>query len=307
LQLISIIIPAFNTEKYLAKTLQSATGQSYRHTEIIIINDGSNDQTPEIANAFKQKDSRITIIDQKNQGLSAARNTGIRHANGQIIAFLDSDDWWHPEYLEKMAFRLSRSEQLGMSFSRIQYADDAGNVLPMFTRGHVKNIKRHDFLYMNPLSCGSNMVIKKRFLSDIGFFDESLKRVEDLDFLYRAASHRYFQISGIKEYLVYYRIREGLTFDMDLMETSWKQFMEKVKQSRYKDFAKHYLPAFISQKLFYARKAQQLGLSSKVTRSYLFYCLKHPIALLKLSLLYPVLVFYSFPKTLISSLFPAAS
>lgn len=306
LTLISIIIPAFNEEKYLPTAVKSAISQSYTKTEIIIVNDGSVDQTPIIAAEFKQKDSRIKVINQKNQGLSAARNSGIRFSEGEIIAFLDSDDWWHLQYLEKMALRLNSNKQLGISFSRVQYADEVGNLLPIYTRGHVKNIQRQDFFYMNPLSCGSNIVIKKKFLDSIGYFDESLKSVEDLDFLYRAASHSFFRISGIKEYLVYYRIRKGLTYNTEVMANSWEQFMQKVKERSPEDLKKHYGPALLSLNLFFARRALQFGLSSKISRSYLFFCLKNPFALIRLALRYPVLILYSLPKAFIKSFLPSS-
>jgi len=301
LTLVSVIIPAYNTEKYLSKAVQSVISQSYSNIEIIIVNDGSTDQTQAVAEQLKEKDLRIKLINQENKGLSSARNAGIRLSNGDIVAFLDSDDWWHQRYLEKMVLQLNKSEEIGISFSRVQFADEEGNILPLYTRGHVKNIQRQDFFYMNPLSCGSNLVIKKMFLHDVGFFDELLKAVEDLDFLYRAASHHFFRIVGIKDYLVYYRIREGITYNTELMLESWDQFMQKVKNKFIDDYNKHYLPALLSQHIFLARKTLHISQSRKISKSYLFFCLKHPLALIKLIFRYPVLGFYSFPKAIIKS------
>lgn len=299
--LVSVIIPAYNMEKYLSKTVESVISQSYSNTEIIIVNDGSSDRTRAIAEQFKEKDSRIKLINQENKGLSSARNSGIRISRGEIIAFLDSDDWWHQRYLEKMVLHLTRNEKTGISFSRVQFADEEGNILPLYTRGHVKNIRRQDFFYMNPLSCGSNLVIRKTFLNDVGFFDESQKAVEDLDFLYRAASHHFFRISGIKDRLVYYRTREGITYNTELMLKSWDQFMQKVKNEFTEDYNKHYLPAFLSQHIFLARRILETSQPAAISRSYLFFCLKHPLALMKLAYQYPILGFYSFPKTIIKS------
>ena len=300
--LISIIIPAYNTEKYLPQAIGSVLSQSYKDTEIIIVNDGSKDRTPIIADSYKKKDVRVKLFNQNNKGLSAARNTGIQNASGEIIAFLDSDDWWHSTYLEIMASRLISQSSLGISFARIQYADENGNLIPMFTRGHVEKIKKEDFFYMNPLSCGSNLVMKRKHLESTGLFDESLKKVEDLDFLYRAASNEKYRISGIKDYLVYYRLREGLSHDTDGMATSWNQFMQKVKQHNKHDYDKHYLPALLSQKIFFARRAQQAGAPPKISLNYLGYCLKNPLAFFRLALRYPVLAFYSFPMALARSL-----
>lgn len=98
--LVSVVLPIYNVEKYLAKCLESVTEQTYRELEIICINDGSPDGSENIVRSFMEKDERIRLINQKNQGLSGARNTGIENASGEYIMFLDSDDWINPETIE---------------------------------------------------------------------------------------------------------------------------------------------------------------------------------------------------------------
>lgn len=98
--LISVIIPVYNTEAYLERCLVSVLSNTYRDLEVICINDGSTDGSLEILNAFARQDERVTVIDKKNGGLSAARNDGLRRATGEWIAFIDSDDWIHPRYFE---------------------------------------------------------------------------------------------------------------------------------------------------------------------------------------------------------------
>ena len=97
--LISVIIPVYNTEAYLERCLVSVLSNTYRDLEVICINDGSTDGSLEILNAFARQDERVTVIDKKNGGLSAARNDGLRRATGEWIAFIDSDDWIHPRYV----------------------------------------------------------------------------------------------------------------------------------------------------------------------------------------------------------------
>lgn len=92
-QLISIIIPVYNVEKYIRKCLDSVCGQTYRNLEIIIVDDGSSDLSGEICEEYQKKDARIRIIRKKNEGQSAARNTGLEQAKGDFIMFVDSDDW----------------------------------------------------------------------------------------------------------------------------------------------------------------------------------------------------------------------
>lgn len=91
--LVSIVLPIYNVEKYLPKCLDSIVNQTYKNIEVICVNDGSPDNSDDIVKKYAEKDERIILINQKNQGLSGARNTGIQAANGEFIMFLDSDDW----------------------------------------------------------------------------------------------------------------------------------------------------------------------------------------------------------------------
>lgn len=104
--LVSVIVPAYNLEKYLAKCLQSIIGQTYPHLEIIVVDDGSTDDTAKIIERFFKKDSRIKILRQQNQGLSMARNKGIKIATGEFIALVDGDDMVAPNFIEELLKRL---------------------------------------------------------------------------------------------------------------------------------------------------------------------------------------------------------
>ena len=103
---ISLIIPVFNTEKFLKKALESVEKQTFKYFETIIVNDGSTDKSAEIIENFAKKNKNVTVINQSNQGLSAARNTGIKNARGEYIAFLDSDDFLMPTFLSSL-YRLA--------------------------------------------------------------------------------------------------------------------------------------------------------------------------------------------------------
>ncbi len=99
---VSIIVPVYNVEKYLDKCLQSLINQTLKDIEIICVNDGSTDNSLEILERYAKKDSRIIIINQENQGLSGARNSGLKKANGEYIGFVDSDDWVDLNFFEKL-------------------------------------------------------------------------------------------------------------------------------------------------------------------------------------------------------------
>lgn len=114
----SIIIPVYNVEEYLDQCLRSVVSQTYRDFEIILVDDGSPDRSGALCDAWAEKDSRVRVIHQENQGLSGARNTGIRAAEGDYLMFLDSDDWWtDASVLETIAARLENTAAQVLSFS----------------------------------------------------------------------------------------------------------------------------------------------------------------------------------------------
>lgn len=98
--LISVIIPAYNVEMYLQRCLKSILNQTYKNLEIIVVDDGSLDRTPNIADSFAEKDHRINVIHQRNKGYAGARNTGLDNCHGELITFVDSDDWVESDYIE---------------------------------------------------------------------------------------------------------------------------------------------------------------------------------------------------------------
>jgi len=108
-QLISVIIPVYKTEPYLKQCVESVLAQTYSNMEIILVNDGSPDNCPAICDEFAARDSRIRVIHKENGGLSSARNAGIDVANGDYLAFLDSDDLWSPYFLERLYYELIKT------------------------------------------------------------------------------------------------------------------------------------------------------------------------------------------------------
>lgn len=100
--LISVIIPFYNEERFLEQCLESVVNQTYRNLQIIVVDDGSRDASPQMADAWAQRDERIEVIHQSNKGLSGARNTGMEYVRGELLAFLDSDDWMSPNHLEDL-------------------------------------------------------------------------------------------------------------------------------------------------------------------------------------------------------------
>ncbi|MEZ4622848.1 MAG: glycosyltransferase family A protein [Caldilineaceae bacterium] len=124
--LISVVIPTYNHAHFVVDAINSALGQSYPYVEIIVVDDGSTDDTQAVLAPFGD---RIRNILQKNRGLSGARNTGILASQGEYIALLDADDFWQREYLQHVHAVLSNDVGLGAVHTGMQFVDSTGNVL----------------------------------------------------------------------------------------------------------------------------------------------------------------------------------
>ena len=126
---VSVIIPIYNAEKFISGTIESVIAQTYQDWEIIAVDDGSTDKTPEILTKYKKKlSSNLQVITQENSGVSIARNKGIPAARGEYIAFLDHDDLWTPEKLEKQVKLLDSNKELGLVYSDSYVIDECGNL-----------------------------------------------------------------------------------------------------------------------------------------------------------------------------------
>lgn len=125
---VSIIVPVYNVEPYLQECIDSILGQTYTDFELILVDDGSKDRCPEICDAAAEKDRRIKVIHQTNQGLSAARNAGIEAAAGEWLAFVDSDDILNANYCQKL-YETAILENVDVSGCSEQLMDENGNIL----------------------------------------------------------------------------------------------------------------------------------------------------------------------------------
>jgi len=123
-ELVSVIIPVYNVEKYLRECIDSVLKQTYTNYEVILVEDGSTDTSGQICDVYEGMDTRIRVIHQKNQGLSGARNTGFTEANGKYVYFLDSDDWILPETLEELVRKATEEKAEVVFFEANSFADD---------------------------------------------------------------------------------------------------------------------------------------------------------------------------------------
>jgi glycosyltransferase involved in cell wall biosynthesis len=266
MQLVSVIIPVYNVENYLADTIRSVLAQTYDHFEVILVDDGSTDGSLALAQQFS--DPRIKIIRQRNRGLAGARNTGIRHARGEYLAFLDSDDLWLPEKLAFHVQHLGENPQVGISFSRSSFIDSQGHPLGIHQMPKLSEITPGHLLCRNPIGNGSAPVIRRRVLEQISFlddrhggpevcyFDEALRRSEDIECWIRIAITTDWQVAGIPQALTLYRVNgEGLSADVERQFESWQQVIDKTARYAPDLVAKWYKPAKAYQLRYLARRA----------------------------------------------------
>jgi glycosyltransferase involved in cell wall biosynthesis len=203
--LISIVIPSYNGAAFLTEAVDSALNQTYHPTEVIIVDDGSTDDTRSVLERYGD---RIRYVYQKNRGLAGARNSGIMVSNGSFLAFLDSDDVWFPEKLEKQYPFFLRDQRIGLVHS------DVYDWYPERGEKAINNCGRHCFdgdclsqLYKENRVLPSSVVLKKHCIDSVGVFDEKLRSAEDWDLWIRVA--RRFLFGYVDEPLVLYRQHIG--------------------------------------------------------------------------------------------------
>ena len=117
-EMVSVIMPAYNSEKYVSEAIESVCNQSYQNWELLIVNDGSTDHTPQIIDKYSDKDPRIKVFHRKNEGVSMARNVGLNQSRGNYVTFIDSDDVYHAERLERMVEVFEQYTDCDIVFSR---------------------------------------------------------------------------------------------------------------------------------------------------------------------------------------------
>ena len=202
---VSVIMPAYNREKFLAAAVESVIAQTFRDWELVIVDDGSTDRTAAIAREFERTHpDRIHVLSQRNGGVTVARNTAIRAAGGTHFAFLDSDDLWLPTKLERQAALFAERPDLAFAYSGYRLIDEAGRPIrevmpdPRF-QGRIP-----DLLWLEDNEIvGATLMIRRDQLFKVGLFDQRLKGSENLDLRLKLA--RLGPVAFVNEVLYNYR------------------------------------------------------------------------------------------------------
>ncbi len=217
----SVIIPAYNAEKFIAAAIQSVLQQTNPNFEIMIVDDGSADNTKEVVSQIS--DARIHYIYQDNAGVSVARNTGIRNASGDYICFLDADDAWLPDHLEEMDYLIRTYPECAVCITGYQIRLTTGKLVPR-TEQLLKTVEQESFssangyalLYRYGYLMHTNSVcIRKDVFGKAGYFEPGVKNGEDDDLWYRLLAYYSVAVSK-KMTTIYSRENCGATAKTNL-------------------------------------------------------------------------------------------
>lgn len=265
---VSVIMPVYNTAKYVEAAIDSVLAQTFTDFELLIIDDEGTDNSIALCRAYD--DSRIRIISQRNRGLAGARNTGIRHAAGEFIALLDSDDIWEPGKLENHVAHLRCNPKVGVSYAASRMIDDDGNFLRIVQRPKLRNVSARDVFLRNPVGNGSAPVLRRAAFDDIAFlnldreeldyFDPDFRQSEDIECWCRIALMTPWEFEGIGGAFTRYRINEGgLSANVVKQFTTWCRVRDRVQQIDPR-FAEKWTPYAEAYQLRYlARRCVRMG------------------------------------------------
>ena len=244
--LISIIVPVYNIEKYVGNCLESICRQTYTNLEIIVVNDGSTDSSEDIIRQWQKKDKRIVVVNQQNQGVSAARNTGLDYANGDYIGFVDSDDYIHPNMYTEM-YQLARKSDCTMVMCAYSAVNPDGEFMVQkiadpesqiyseesFLDSMLDNIRNHQTFV-----CSWNKLYKKNLFDDLRY---PVGKLHEDNWIIHILVYKAERIAFTDHVLYYYRqssnsiMRSGFSikrfddFDAQMNRIS---FLESRKASR---------------------------------------------------------------------------
>jgi glycosyltransferase involved in cell wall biosynthesis len=261
--LISVIIPAYNAEKFIEITLDSVLAQTHENIEILIVDDGSKDRTVAIVQQKALEDKRITLLRQENQGVAAARNLALQHAKGEYIAPIDADDIWYPLKLAKqVACMMEGGHQVGAVSSWFTFIDEDGELMKGWVANRTDGCVQELLIYHNPIPA-SMPLIRRAALDKVGFYNQDLKQqnaqgLEDWELGLRIAQH--YEFRTVPEILIGYRqVTQSMSNDWQQMERSYHLVMDIARKLYPEAPDDLYRRSLAEMYRYLAGKCQQIG------------------------------------------------
>jgi glycosyltransferase involved in cell wall biosynthesis len=202
---VSVIIPAYNAARTIDQTLDSVLSQTFQDFEVVVVDDGSTDDTPAV---LARRRPQARVLTKVNEGRpAAARNLGVRASCGEYVAFVDADDTWHPDKLARQVAMLDHNPTVGLVYTADATINARGDIMsvnpcPPGARGQI-----YDLLRVHNVMVGSSVVIRRAAFDQAGGFDETLTSIENWDLWIRIS--RRWTIECVDEPLTFYRMHEG--------------------------------------------------------------------------------------------------
>jgi glycosyltransferase involved in cell wall biosynthesis len=267
--IVSIIVPAYNASKYIEKTVISVQGQLFQEWELIIVDDGSTDDQNMLIEQLIKVDDRIQLLQQPNQGVSAARNNGYRKSQGRYVAFLDADDLWLPNNLSEKLLKFEHGDY-GLVHSNATVIDSKGRETGAKLEGKEGNLLEDLLSWNGPHIPGPSSILVRREVMDlVGLFDTSLSTSADFDFFIRVASK--FIVGHVPIVTWQYRVHSGnMHGNIRAMENDVMLIFRKTsglglfKSERFK--------ALCGAKMYHILAACWIGDGKNIPRGIFFYC-----------------------------------
>lgn len=263
--LISVVVPVYKAEDYLNRCIDSILSQTYRNIELILINDGSPDNCPSICDAYAIEHSRIKVIHKENEGVSVARNKGIEIAKGKYIAFVDSDDYIHPGYLNALMFMLSNSEaQISICAYKKVFDSEINEINVSNDFEIISDLTAMDMLLNDQSKCTPwGKLYNINLFKDVRFPEGKI--MEDMFVMPKLFSKA--KVIALNSQELYYYNQEGLSITrssfnykkLDIVEAalSWKDHTEVNYPTLFEKASMHYY-ATVQDNCIYLSKVKDI-------------------------------------------------
>ena len=262
----AVVIPCYNAQHTIANTIRSVQDQTESSWELVVVDDGSSDDSVTVVEAIAAEDPRVRIISQANAGVSTARNAGFAATTAPLIGLVDADDLWKPRFLEQMMAAFDDNDRLGVAFCRAEILDEQGNSTGTTTTFSDTATDVEELLLTNPAGTCSTLMVRRGVIDDVGPFATELRRVEDQHFMLKVRLGGWAMV-GLDEVLVGYRTSgDGLSANLEGMLEGWEAMIgllgdqipaDQIRRAR----AEHYL--------YLTRRAVRLGRPPMVGLRYL--------------------------------------
>lgn len=236
--LVSVVIPIYNYSRFITQAIESVLDQTFRDLEVIVVDDGSTDETAQMVGRFGD---RVRYVYQANRGPNAARNTGIREARGSCVAFLDADDYWLPRKLELQVPLIEGSPKVGLVYSGMYLFDsDTGAIIGQHPLGHCRRGPVLRQLFMEQFVPSPTALTRREVFHEVGYFDENVVGPDDWDMWLRIAA--IYEFDYVAQPLAMYRVHtswaSSKTFEvyeremMAFFESASRQYPEHLGELR---------------------------------------------------------------------------